>query len=178
MQLHYTSGCQDALQYPKAFLKRVSNIPLSVDFNKIFLVEPSLQHNHDQAEKDLLAKLFEAQIQLHAALCDSFDTPTALEILCDLVSTANVYINSRPSISNTDPLEAVALWVTRILRIFGLGEGPGTSLNGKDQIGWGELSADESSTVNVRSSYHMHADTLTGLLSARCDPNALLGRAI
>ena len=108
------------------------------------------QHNHDQAEKDLLAKLFEAQIQLHAALCDSFDTPTALEILCDLVSTANVYINSRPSISNTDPLEAVALWVTRILRIFGLGEGPGTSLNGKDQIGWGELSTDESSAVNVR----------------------------
>ena len=107
------------------------------------------KHNHDAAERDLLDRLQQAQTDVHAALCDSFDTPKALDLLANLISSANVYINSRPTIPNTAPLEAIAIWVTRMLRIFGLGEGPGTSLNGKPEIGWGDVQSEEGASTDV-----------------------------
>lgn len=108
------------------------------------------QHHHDEAESHLLARLQEAQIETHAALCDSFDTARALQTMVDLINTANTYISTKQGqIVNTTPLEAVGAWVTRILRIFGLGEGPGFSYGGRPEIGWGEKASDESAGVDV-----------------------------
>lgn len=107
------------------------------------------EHNHNNDERDLLTKLQDSQVDFHAAMCDSFDTTRGLECLSSLVTTANIYINSRSSIPNTAPLEAIAIWVTRILRMFGLGEGSGTRLNGKPEIGWGEVQDGDSAATNV-----------------------------
>jgi len=98
------------------------------------------QHHFNDAERELFAKLYAAQREVHAALCDSFDTPTAIQALASMVQNANSYIKSVTSdkgLLNTSPLEAVAEWITKLLRIFGLGEGPAQLINGKE-IGWGE----------------------------------------
>lgn len=107
------------------------------------------QHHFDAPEKDLLAKLHETQAEVHQALCDSFDTPKALDLIANLVSAANVYITSRSPVKNTSALEAIAIWVTRILRIFGLGEGSGVSLNGQAEIGWGQLKSESDGSADV-----------------------------
>ena len=76
-------------------------------------------------------------------MCDSFNTPLALDVLRELVSRTNVYINTQGSKVNVDLLEAVAQWISRMLRMFGLGEGESTD------IGWGQENK-ENGAINVR----------------------------
>ena len=71
------------------------------------------------------------------ALCDSFNTPQALIVLLDLVGKVNVYFATRGKDSNLEPVRVCAEWVTRMLRMFGLGEGPAWD----GQIGWGKAPA-------------------------------------
>ncbi|TNY18040.1 tRNA synthetases class I (C) catalytic domain-containing protein [Rhodotorula diobovata] len=96
------------------------------------------QHHYEQAEKDLLAKLESAQLAFRAALCDSFDTPTALQTVLDLVSQTNIYLSRGRSSTNVRAVLAVSEWVTRMLRMFGLGEGsPVEGPTGERVVGWG-----------------------------------------
>ncbi|BGP56826.1 cysteinyl-tRNA synthetase [Rhodotorula sphaerocarpa] len=96
------------------------------------------RHHHDAAEKDLLQKLQDAQYAFRVAMCDSFDTPTGMQILLDTVSAANVYLARGRKNVNVATLLAVSEWVTRMLRMFGLGEGPATDSRGEALIGWGQ----------------------------------------
>ncbi|GAA5960637.1 hypothetical protein JCM3765_005884 [Sporobolomyces pararoseus] len=95
------------------------------------------KHHYESAEIDLMAKLETAQIEFRAALSDSFDTPRAIQLLLDLVSASNVYLSRGRQNVNVGVLSAVSEWVTRMLRMFGLGEGPATDSNGEKLIGWG-----------------------------------------
>ena len=79
-----------------------------------------------------LDSFHESQSAFRASLCDSFNTPDALDILRDLVSKTNVYINSRGKNLSVDVVENVARWVGQMLRVFGLGEGDNS------EIGWGQ----------------------------------------
>ena len=90
--------------------------------------------------------LEKAQADFRAALCDSFNTPVALDVLRDLVSKANVYINSSGAAPNLDAVTRVARWVGDMLRMFGLGEGPRPG----DEIGWGQDRASSLDNVAVR----------------------------
>ena len=92
-----------------------------------------------------LCRFYESQKAFRAALCDSFNTPVALDVLRELVSRTNVYINSQGSKVNADLVETIALWISRMLRVFGLGEGESI------EIGWGQESK-EDGTINVRCS--------------------------
>lgn len=56
----------------------------------------------------------------------------ALDILRELVSKTNVYINSRGKNINARLVEGVARWTGQMLRMFGLGEGESS------EIGWGQ----------------------------------------
>ncbi|CEH15956.1 cysteinyl-trna synthetase [Ceraceosorus bombacis] len=88
-----------------------------------------------QAEADLLTSLVAAQQNFRRAMCDSFDTPSGINILLELVSKANVYERSaKPHDFNVEILESVARWVSDVLLVFGLGEGP----RREGQIGWGD----------------------------------------
>lgn len=75
------------------------------------------------------------------ALCDSFNTPVALDVLRDLVSKTNVYINSSGKALNVEVVTRVARWVGDMLRMFGLGEGSRL----EEEIGWGK---DRSSSLD------------------------------
>lgn len=92
-----------------------------------------------EADQSCECSLKEAQTALHERLSDSFDTPSAITILVNIVSTANVYMTSRSrKETNVVVLHTVADWVTRILRIFGLGEGGEADGSGRRIIGWGQ----------------------------------------
>lgn len=89
-------------------------------------------------ESDSLTRVFlsleKAQADFRAALCDSFNTPVALDVLRDTVSKANVYINSSGKGLNVAVVTRVAKWAGDMLRMFGLGEGP----RQEGEIGWGQ----------------------------------------
>ncbi|KAH7103474.1 tRNA synthetases class I (C) catalytic domain-containing protein [Auriculariales sp. MPI-PUGE-AT-0066] len=90
-----------------------------------------------EQEHALYTDLQGAQNRMHAALLDSFNTSTALEILADIVSKTNAYIgaNSKTA-ANPDAylslaaVSEVARWVTRMVSIFGF-------VPGRETIGWG-----------------------------------------
>jgi cysteinyl-tRNA synthetase len=98
----------------------------------------------------LAKRLYQAQARFREALCDSFDTPSAVNVLRDLVSRTNVYINSRGNDLDVSVVEVIARWVGGMLRMFGLGEGDPSDL------GWGQPSQDGSTSVNVGHARHHH----------------------
>ncbi|KAG8931240.1 hypothetical protein FRC02_003014 [Tulasnella sp. 418] len=99
------------------------------------------KHHYEQAEKDLAAQLRKAQYEFRQALSDSFNTPQALDRLLDIVSKTNVYLARGRSNINVAVVETVANWVTKMLRMFGLGEGPVH----RGTIGWGDAESGEGS---------------------------------
>nr|XP_018264033.1 cysteine-tRNA ligase [Kwoniella dejecticola CBS 10117]OBR86191.1 cysteine-tRNA ligase [Kwoniella dejecticola CBS 10117] len=90
-------------------------------------------HQNGPAEETLTNDLFDAQKDFHAALCDSFNTPTAIQTLLDLVAKTNIYISTKGRDANLNVVTNIAEWITRMLRMFGLGEGAPA----KNGIGWG-----------------------------------------
>nr|CAG4651649.1 EOG090X02DZ [Triops cancriformis] len=70
-----------------------------------------------QSEMSLNQSFTETQARVHAALCDNVDTRACLDALRELVSTSNVYI--RKSAPNRLLLKNIALYITKLFRIFG-----------------------------------------------------------
>lgn len=95
----------------------------------------------------------QAQYDFRAALCDSFNTPEALSVLTQLIAQANLYLAARPRPKNIKPLRSVGEWITRMLRMLGLGEGP--AVNEEGAIGWGEISVDGAVAVDVGATVQM-----------------------
>ncbi|KZT29170.1 cysteinyl-tRNA synthetase [Neolentinus lepideus HHB14362 ss-1] len=126
---------------------------IETGFNNFFSVVKALlmdtdcakadgQHRYGEAEQGLIQHLHASQTAFRTALCDSFNTPGALEALRTLVSRTNTYINSPGKDLNIKVVEYVAKWVGRMLRIFGLGEGE------LSEIGWGQDLGKETTAIN------------------------------
>ncbi|KAJ2798149.1 cysteinyl-tRNA synthetase, partial [Coemansia furcata] len=132
-------------------------------------------------ELELLDELKETKSQVHAALMDSFNTATAMRALRSIVNRTNVYLQRGRA--NIDPqiLEMVALYVTKIVRAFGLGDDSSPSA-----IGWGaspngnataaEHPADRESVLRpVASVLSDFRDAVRELALSGGDKHALLG---
>ncbi|PAV18442.1 cysteinyl-trna synthetase [Pyrrhoderma noxium] len=98
------------------------------------------RHHYGDPEIELQNFFHESQSLFRAALCDSFNTPLALEILTKLVSKTNVYINTQGRNLNHGVVERVARWTGKMLRMFGLGEGSAQD----PEISWGEERSGDS----------------------------------
>lgn len=88
-------------------------------------VSPSA-HNYHEAEKELQNNFHDKKAQVHLALCDSIDTPTALLHMQALVKQSNIYVSSKKQANqspNHQVLENIAKYITDMLRIFGANEG-------------------------------------------------------
>lgn len=73
-------------------------------------------HASDHARDETVLKALEtAKSRLHDALLDSFDTPTAMRVMSELVGAYNV----EKSVSDSTLLQA-AEWLTSIINVFGL----------------------------------------------------------
>ncbi|KAI5813660.1 tRNA synthetases class I (C) catalytic domain-containing protein [Pyronema omphalodes] len=89
-------------------------------------------------EADLSKELDSTREKLDAALCDSFNTPLAMQLIVDLISTTNIYMSAT---TNLALVKEIARWITRITTIFGLDNN-----SSPDRIGW---TSEESSAGNA-----------------------------
>ncbi|KAI0358609.1 hypothetical protein OH77DRAFT_1421018 [Trametes cingulata] len=100
------------------------------------------KNRFQQAERELTDSLHASQAAFRAALCDSFNTPEAINILRELVSKTNVYIKAPGGNLEIGLIQRVARWVGDMLRMFGLGEGE------TQEIGWGQERSAAEGSVN------------------------------
>ncbi|XP_066108410.1 cysteine--tRNA ligase, cytoplasmic isoform X1 [Saccopteryx bilineata] len=138
--LDYSSNTMEsALQYEKfmsEFFLNVKDILRSpVDVTGQF-------EKWEEEEAELNESFYKRKTAVHEALCDNVDTRTVLEEMRALVSQCNLYMAARKAARrrpNRALLESVALYLTRMLKIFGAIEeesslgfpvgGPGSSVD-------------------------------------------------
>lgn len=123
-------GWKETLDYSENTMEMA--IQTEKQFNEFFLtVKDALRSSYDEGcgggwepeEQRLFAKLSMAKDQVHAALCDNIDTRGAIDALRELVCACHVYLRgarARPS----PALAAAARYVTDVLHVFGVVEGP------------------------------------------------------
>ncbi|GAB7347056.1 hypothetical protein MBLNU459_g3195t1 [Dothideomycetes sp. NU459] len=87
----------------------------------------------------LTESLQSAKIKLDDALCDSFDTPTAMRVISDLITA----YNSERNVSD-DTTRTFAAWITEIVNIFGLESSPEPS-----RVGWSGIDIPEAAVPFV-----------------------------
>ncbi|KLO15365.1 cysteinyl-tRNA synthetase [Schizopora paradoxa] len=95
------------------------------------------KHRFGETEQELQNFFHKTQQTFREALCDSFNTPEAITALTTLVSRYNVYAQGKDL--NVSLVKRIALWETKMLRMFGLGEGPVV----EGEIGWGKEQRDQ-----------------------------------
>ena len=71
-------------------------------------------------EYKLHDKFIKCQSLVHSSLCANFDYPSAMEAIFSLVSETNKYINDPGRKPRVMLLKSIALYITKILRTFGL----------------------------------------------------------
>nr|XP_025859983.1 cysteine--tRNA ligase, cytoplasmic isoform X3 [Vulpes vulpes] len=136
--LDYSSNTMEsALQYEKFmnefFLNVKDLLRAPVDISGRF-------EKWEDEESELNKSFYDKKAAVHEALCDNVDTRTVLEEMRALVSQCNLYMATRKAARrrpNRALLESIALYLTRMLKIFGAIEeesslgfpvrGPGTS---------------------------------------------------
>ncbi|KAG9102697.1 hypothetical protein FRC06_001405 [Ceratobasidium sp. 370] len=114
------------------------------------------RHNYGVAETELTAFLSQTQHAYRVALCDSFNTPEAMQKVLDLVSRANVYVARGRSRVNVGVVAHIARWVTTALKVFGLGD------NATGTIGWGGDSAEAGGAVDRHALLLPYLRTMSG----------------
>ncbi|KAL9621813.1 MAG: hypothetical protein Q9160_003786 [Pyrenula sp. 1 TL-2023] len=117
---------EDILKAAAAWESKINNFFLrAIDIMKAsngVTEESNSFHNGKQA----FTSLEKAKSGLHEALCDSFDTPTAMRNISDFVSECNA-----TELSRAATLSA-SRWITRIVTIFGLNREGEKSVLGPD----------------------------------------------
>lgn len=73
-------------------------------------------------ELALNKRLLDTKEKVHLALCDNIDTRTALDVLRDLVTGANIYLKERKP-ANQVLLYDLSAYVTKMLEVFGTNAG-------------------------------------------------------
>ncbi|KAK4107846.1 hypothetical protein N656DRAFT_792911 [Canariomyces notabilis] len=104
--------------------------------------------------KGLTHELEQAKKDLDAALRNSFDTPSAMQVILRLVRNANIYMNDKNSEPSLQALEAVARWVTKIVGIFGL---DATAKPPYDGLGWSSAGAAAPAHVDPQTAVKPYA---------------------
>lgn len=99
-------------------------------FNEFFLTVKDLLRKQPKGvasylkftdrEKQLLAQLTDTEVAVHRALCDSVDTPQAMRVMKELVTTSNIYLSEQTSSPNARLLQNIAKYLTDMLRVFGV----------------------------------------------------------
>lgn len=121
--------------------------------------------NSDDSEK-LLKSLSSAQDRVYKALCDSFDTKLAMQVIAELITEYNTV--PRANIT-ADTTHAIASWITTMVRTFGL-----DSPNNVSSIGWSGLDIPD-----IAKPYVLPASAIRDTLRQRAkandvDPTALI----
>ncbi|KAJ2689080.1 cysteinyl-tRNA synthetase, partial [Coemansia spiralis] len=129
----------------------------------------------NEPEIELLAALATVQDRVHNALLDSFDTPLAMRAIQDIVVRTTAYLQRGRSSIDPQPVEAVAQYVTKIMRAFGMADDTAARA-----IGWGSGAAGagaadrESTLLPVAAALSSFRDSVRELALAGGDKKSLL----
>lgn len=74
----------------------------------------------NSAANDLQLKFNDVKASIHVVLCDNIDTRTVLDVIRNLIGDCNVYIHSANDTLNQLLLKRIAVYITKILRMFGV----------------------------------------------------------
>ncbi|KAG9294593.1 hypothetical protein G9A89_008072 [Geosiphon pyriformis] len=85
-------------------------------------------HRYRASEKEIIKIFLEKQSAVHVALCDSFNTPTAMSEIMELINKTNTYLSGGRGYININVVAKVAKYVSEMMRIFGVAE----DLTGQD----------------------------------------------
>lgn len=118
--IYKESSMQAALAVDSTFTNFFANAEAAIEDTRSPKTDGS--NEHGEAEKRLLKLLDETRLQVHEALCDSFDTPRALSGILDLISQTNIYMKSTNTTNTTssETLKHILGFVQKMYRIFGL----------------------------------------------------------
>ena len=177
------------LDFKDSLVKEVQAYELTI--TKFFTVVRALHADHKHrvgqgqyvslkltgAEKALIQSLQTAQADVHAAFCDNLSTPVVLQVLGDLVSRANTYIQACAAGQQELRIE-VLLDVTRwIVKIFGvLGFEPR-----RDRLGWTDGDSDTAAGASAEDvvipyvkMLSQFRDEVRGLAIGQAEPGTFL----
>lgn len=131
--IYKESSMQAALAVDSTFSNFFANIDASIKDGSNVIRGGNGENDHGEAEKRILVGLDAARLAVHEALCDSFDTPRALNALLELISQVNIYMkrageHCQPSVST---LIQVRSYITKMYQIFGLSDELKATTNGK-----------------------------------------------
>ncbi|EPS39792.1 hypothetical protein H072_6211 [Dactylellina haptotyla CBS 200.50] len=149
-------GWKDGIEIREGNITEAKNFEATV--NKFFTNIKSLMAEEQEREEkgENIPQLFtareralykdfdDAKYQYHLALCDSINTANAIAAILDIISKANIYINSSQSYLSVATLATIARWVTKQVRLFGLDSQPIP----KNGVGWSDESADSTGEVD------------------------------
>ncbi|CAF0971316.1 unnamed protein product [Rotaria sordida] len=141
-------GMEKTLNYEKMLNEFFLNIKTHLRSMK------QLNHSNaytkfDENDLQLNERFSTAKKQIHIALCDSIDTPTVMENIRQLITTTNIYMNRTNAIINRLLLRNIAVYITRLIDIFGLNSS-GSSSSSTDNIGFTRSSEQQqASSINV-----------------------------
>lgn len=125
--------------------------------DNIFLKAIDVSRNPTQApttasDQQMLDALQQAKDDVHAALCDSINTPVAMRVISSLIAK----VNSADVLAD-DTLLSIARWLTRMVTIFGLdAEG---DLEDTKRIGWSGIMIPDSAVPFIYPLSHIR-DTI------------------
>jgi cysteinyl-tRNA synthetase len=100
----------------------------------------SLADGKEGSGSGLLENLSTASQKFHDALCDSFDTPTAMRVISDLITA----YNSASAVPETTSI-AIAQWLTEQVHMFGLDSQPLQAA----QLGWSGIDIPEDAKTHI-----------------------------
>ena len=92
-------------------------------------------------ERQLMADLQAAQLNVDVSFCDNLATPQVIKTLSELVTATNTYISSAGATLKIEPVSAVCKYITKIIRIIGF---PVRS----DELGWENTEGSETGNMN------------------------------
>ncbi|CAF0898720.1 unnamed protein product [Adineta steineri] len=136
-------GMEKALTYEKMLSEFFLNIKTHLRSLKQ-LNHSSAYTKFEEHDLTLNERFSTIKKQIHIALCDSIDTPTVMENIRQLISAANIYMNSTNITINRLLLRNIAAYITRLINIFGL-----NSTSSTDDIGFTRSGEQQASAVNV-----------------------------
>ncbi|RMJ24015.1 hypothetical protein PHISP_05120 [Aspergillus sp. HF37] len=127
---------QDMIKASNVWEERLTSFFLKVK-GLPFSQQSSLQANSLATDDSLHESLAAAQNKVFGALCDSFNTPSAMAAIAELVTRFNIADSSNLS---SDTVERVARWITSMVNILGLN---GAAVPDSPEIGWSGIDIPE-----------------------------------
>ncbi|KAI8618532.1 tRNA synthetases class I (C) catalytic domain-containing protein [Chytriomyces sp. MP71] len=114
------SSMQEARVFETAINNFLIEVKSTVQEQKAKLEKLDGNHNFHAQEKELYYLFQQKQAQVHSALCDNFDTSSAMLALRDMITAANTYRNTNKANPSIDVLVKIAKYVTKMMRTFGV----------------------------------------------------------